>query len=98
MARLREQENVLKGLLQKQELLLHRLQSQNQPVDNNKVNQTQDTEYAGLSGPQNWKTAELVHEALILEKQTTDNLSKFILHNDCVHVFFILCILSEQGN
>nr|XP_019934331.1 PREDICTED: fibrinogen-like protein 1 [Paralichthys olivaceus] len=49
VARLREQENLLKGRLQKQDLLLHRLQSQNQPVDNNKVNQTQDTEYADCS-------------------------------------------------
>ncbi|XP_040904314.1 fibrinogen-like protein 1 [Toxotes jaculatrix] len=47
VARLREQEKLLKGQLQTQELLLHRLRLLNQPgtMYNAKANKTQDTEY-----------------------------------------------------
>ncbi|XP_025754264.1 fibrinogen-like protein 1 isoform X1 [Oreochromis niloticus] len=50
VARLRERENLLKGQLQKQELLLHRLQLLNQPR-NYKVrgDQSQDKQYADCS-------------------------------------------------
>ncbi|KAG7518608.1 hypothetical protein JOB18_038569 [Solea senegalensis] len=51
VARLREQEKLLKGQLQTQELLLHRLQTLNQRDDQNKsgVNQTQDGQYTDCS-------------------------------------------------
>lgn len=51
-ARLWERENLLKGQLQKQELLLHRLQLLNQPR-NYKVrgDQSQDKQYAGQGTP-----------------------------------------------
>ncbi|KAM9376196.1 fibrinogen-like protein 1 [Pholidichthys leucotaenia] len=51
VARLREQEKLLKDQLQKQELLLHKLQLLQQHGNQNKVraNQSQDTEYADCS-------------------------------------------------
>ncbi|XP_070693177.1 fibrinogen-like protein 1 [Pempheris klunzingeri] len=51
VARLREQETLLMGQLQKQELLLHRFRLQNQPEKHDKPmsDQSQDTEYADCS-------------------------------------------------
>ncbi|XP_022607627.1 fibrinogen-like protein 1 [Seriola dumerili] len=51
VARLQEQEKLLKGQLQKQELLLHRLQLRNQPGNNKpaQADQPQDTEYTDCS-------------------------------------------------
>ncbi|GLD62724.1 fibrinogen-like protein 1 [Lates japonicus] len=51
LARLQEQEKLLKSQLQKQELLLHRLQLLNQPGNKNKAkpDQTQDSQYADCS-------------------------------------------------
>ncbi|XP_037636969.1 fibrinogen-like protein 1 [Sebastes umbrosus] len=51
VARLREQEKLLKGQLQKQELLLHRLKRLNQPgnEDEARPDQSQDAKYADCS-------------------------------------------------
>lgn len=68
MARLRERENLLKSRLQEQERLLHRLQQQDQAVDQHTaiLDRNQDTLHAGQFIVANQK--KLINNEMKVEK------------------------------
>ncbi|XP_069575012.1 fibrinogen-like protein 1 isoform X1 [Brachyistius frenatus] len=91
MARLWEQEKLLKGQLQKQELLLHRLLHQPGNKDKVSINQTQDTRHTGQGHGLEDITLQLnctdLVSVLTLQKQEPDN----VLNTECVYTVYI-CI------